>query len=1165
VRVSGSGTIGGTTYYLNIDATNFNTGMVTAASTAAAGTQAIGGSLNLLVNNINTVNNSVTRTASAVGGGLLGSFLGLASGVGLASVALQATRGALDAIGEGVVGFNDQLDRATISWEVFTGNAADAKAMVMELFDFSRRTPFTFEQVNQAARQLATFGVGLDDVNKKVELLGNVAAGTGRPLQNISYEYGQMITLFNSGDSFGRPARALQQFGALTADGRDQLEKMRKEGASADDMIKVLDADFGRFGDQLQRQSRTFSGAMTTVKDTVDSLLAVAGKPLFDDIKTSVVSLSDTLSSDKALQWATNAATIVHFVADIGALIANGLKEAFGLLEGNLALFATASLDALKLVAEGLNALSGGRMQGVVDGINSALNTSKAMALNAAGIINAAGDDVDKILKDMDGIHWETLGTDAGVKFREGLKKGMDPDGALAKDAAQTTNEYLQAINASIANLNPDQLTGLTKLTDFISSALTGAASKGKIDPDSIMMTIRPMLAAAITGLHDDVNMGLRALQGVLPPEVYQKVADYIEALRGADNATQGLTIATLGLNAATDHLKQVQADAKDAMDAAAAAEKAAEATRTANAASFDRRIASQREALGDLERLAQQAADHSAEIIRGIQADINALTETARQHQLEDQQLIKAADDELKRRQQAQDEHEAAYQAILDGTTARFLTQHNAIDDVTKAIIERYNAEYEGKLRTQQGDDERVTRLQREERARLLEMDQRIFALRQQGHFAEADALQKQRDAVKAQYDGQVERAQQVAAVSKDKADEEADRIKKAAGDQKDKDSAETETAKANAEAVKATATAREAADQEAIRQAGVRLKAVQDEADTVARDYKAREQAINDNIASIEKEKTAQKDRDDLAVAGAHAAKLAVDAIWTKAVADAKDQVTAAQKLVDTFKDQKTSADDTLTTLQKQTTEYSKQYQFALGILNAQRAMRGLDPVTDLMGSGVGGNAATPTPDPGHGQERGPGSQKPQMPPDPPAGSTSPTATKPATPAAPPHVITPDAPGFVPTDARPYPDGTWWDPKNGPPPPGYELRDGDYIYWAVPAGAGTGGGNPGDGPGLFSKLPTSMMLMGTGPSSGSPMARTALGGFAGGSGPISPTGAGSAGDFKPVFDFSHMSVDSAERAQQVRDLTVQGIRQAWQDYAAGGKSSRVGRKLGG
>jgi hypothetical protein len=1178
--MSGSGTLGGSTYYLNLDATNFNTGMATTAASAAAGVTAIGGSLNVLVQTVNNVTAASGNASGAIGGGggviggitrgivgsggLVGAVASLATGVGLATVALQATRGVIDLLGEGVIGFNDQLDRSTISWEVFTHNAADAKAMVNELFDFSRRTPFTFTQVDQAARQLATFGVGLDEVNKKVELLGNVAAGTGRPLQNLSYEYGQMVTLFNSGDSFGRPARALQQFGALSAEGRDQLEKMRKEGATADEMIKVLDADFGRFGDQLQRQSRTFSGALTTVKDTVDSLLAIAGKGAFDSIKNAVVELSDVLSSDAGVKWATNIGVIIKVLVDGVALIANGLKEAYALISGGVVAFQILTLSAIEKVAEGLNSISGGRMQGVVDGVNALLTNARQSIQQSAGILNDAGKDVEKIWADLNGLKWEESGTEAGAKFRAGLKHGIDPDGALAADAAATATEYLKAVSSSIANLNPDQLTGLNKLSDFISSALTGAAASSKIKPDDVLQTIRPMLAAAIAGMHDDVNQGLQALQAVLPPDVFARVQAYVEALRDADNATHGLAIATEGLNAAQDRYTKTVADAKSAMDAAAQAEKAVETTRAANAATFDHRIEVQREALTDLQRLAQAAADSAASIIRSIQADIDALSETARQHQEEDKQLIKAADDEYKRRQTAQDEHEAAFQAILDGTTAKFLAQRDSVDDVTKAIIARYNAEYEGKLRTQQGDDERVTRLQREERARLLELDQRIFALRQQGHFAEADALQKQRDALKAQYDGQVDRAQQVAAVSKDKADEAADQIKKAAGDQKDVDTAATAAAAKDLQNVKDVAAAREAADAEAVRQAQVRLKNAQEEADAVARDYKAREDAINHNIDDINRQKVAQKERDDLAVLGAQAAKNIVDTIWTKAVADAKDNVTAAQGLVDLFKNQKTEADLLLTTLEKQTTEYSKQYQFALGILNAERARRGLDPVTTLEGTGVNTSPPAPQPDPRGSEEHGPGTQRPPQPQSAPAGGSSngPASGGGAT-AGPanPHVVTPDAPGFVPTEARPWPDGTWWDPKNGPPPQGYELRDGDYIWW-VGTGAPTNSGAP-NMPGPSAKLPMAAYLMGSGGSVGAPMARTSLGTFAGGMGDMPAAAGGGRGDFRPNFDFSGMTVDSSDRAHQVQGLVVQGIRQAFSDYQANKQQSRVGRKI--
>jgi hypothetical protein len=628
----------------------------------------------------------------------------------------------------------------------------------------------------------------------------------------------------------------------------------------------------------------------------------------------------------------------------------------------------------------------------------------------------------------------------------------------------------------------------------------------------------------------------------------------------------------------AQDNYNKVVAAGKEARDAANTSLEIAKQQMQADMASYDHAIAAQNAALASLRQEAEDAAQFNAGVIQQAQDALNALQASIKAGQDELQRSLDEQQKKLDELNKTKSEHEAAFSAILDGEVGRFIAQRNAIDATTQAIIDRYNAEVEGKIRAAAGDDERVTRLEREERAKLLQMDTQIRQLRAGGHEKEADALEKQREKIAASYNDQIKYASQVAAVAKDKADEAKERVQKAADADSDKNAKDIDAQTKIIDNIKDEQKARKLADDEALAAAQQRVRDAQAEAKRVADDYKDREQAIQQNIISINAQKEAARVRDQAAVNAATMIKNIVDMIWTNAEKDAKDQLDHAKDTVTAAKDIKTTADDSLSSLKAITKEWEDQYKYALGILNASRQLRDLPPVTTIP---VG---APTSPQPGGdphpnqpGVDAGPegNNTKPTTPPPAPITNTAPSHPPSRDN---PHFLTPDAPGFVPTDQRPYPDGTWWDPKNGFVPEGYEVRSGDYLYWVglpqqnQPApqqpnnapnfwgGAPTGG----SGGGGLSRVSMSALLANQAPS---PLARPNVSGgmfgVAAMSGDGGKIGGNTFGDLHIPIDLSGMTVDSPARVADVQHGVVSGIRQALLDAHSRGVGSRVGRKI--
>ncbi len=105
-----------------------------------------------------------------------------------------AIGGGLAAIGTAAIGLGDKLEQAQISFEVMLGSADRAKALLADLSDFAKKTPFELTGIRDTAKQLIAFGIDSNKLIPTMKALGDVAAGTGAPLERIAFAYGQINT-----------------------------------------------------------------------------------------------------------------------------------------------------------------------------------------------------------------------------------------------------------------------------------------------------------------------------------------------------------------------------------------------------------------------------------------------------------------------------------------------------------------------------------------------------------------------------------------------------------------------------------------------------------------------------------------------------------------------------------------------------------------------------------------------------------------------------------------------------------------------------------------------------------------------------------------------------------------------------------------------------------
>lgn len=176
------------------------------------------------------------------------------------------------------VKLNAQLEQYNVSLGVLYKSASRAQQMMRFLVDFAARTPFRFEEIAQGAVQLRAFGL---EAQKWIPVAGDVAAAFNRPISEVARALG----LLRSGAT-GEAVESFRRMGVNLREAQGlqwaNTGQMTTPGGQA--MPIVEEYLKGRFGGMMERQSKTFSGSLSTLLDNLSLLRGELTRGLFEKL-----------------------------------------------------------------------------------------------------------------------------------------------------------------------------------------------------------------------------------------------------------------------------------------------------------------------------------------------------------------------------------------------------------------------------------------------------------------------------------------------------------------------------------------------------------------------------------------------------------------------------------------------------------------------------------------------------------------------------------------------------------------------------------------------------------------------------------------------------------------------------------------------------------------
>lgn len=396
--------------------------------------------------------------------------------VGLAEAAKQfVSFGVSSASGLQVTSTNMQL---------LIGNTTQANAVLGQLYQFSRGTPFAFPDVANAAKTLLQFGINANDVVGVTKTLGSVVAVTGTNYQNLAEVYGRV-------NAAGKVQ--LNDIQQLTQDGVPVLAALSKTtGKSFQDLSAAFQAGgvnakafnaaiqniappdaLNQLANTLPTRLSALQGALRSLAfaflginiDPVKGFVVEAGG-LFDQLSTFIANLAKGLRNPE----------IQTAFAQLGATINAIGSAALPVLAGGLSLV-TQNLNVIIPAALGLAAAFaiikiGGLVTSLIElvpimielipEIGGVAIAMGILAVLTGGAVFAAFQKFEQQVKQTisTAIKSASQVVDAGNQ----TQKGVNSIGSAAAELSSQQKQQLSDIAASVTKTNRDYAQSLADI-----------------------------------------------------------------------------------------------------------------------------------------------------------------------------------------------------------------------------------------------------------------------------------------------------------------------------------------------------------------------------------------------------------------------------------------------------------------------------------------------------------------------------------------------------------------------------------------------------------------------------------------------------------------------------------------------------------------------------
>jgi tape measure domain-containing protein len=190
---------------------------------------------------------------------------------------------------KGIASSGMEMEQTRISFETMLKDGKKASKLIDDLNEFSNITPFKNEEVLRSSKVLLTAQVTAENMTKTLKTIGDVAAGAGVPLNEMSQIYAKAMNKgrlqaeeLNQLAERGVPI--LQTLSEMYGVTTQEVMKMGEKGEITSDVMnqafEKMTTGTGVFANMMEKQSQSTSGRLSTLLGKLQLLGIQLGEKL---------------------------------------------------------------------------------------------------------------------------------------------------------------------------------------------------------------------------------------------------------------------------------------------------------------------------------------------------------------------------------------------------------------------------------------------------------------------------------------------------------------------------------------------------------------------------------------------------------------------------------------------------------------------------------------------------------------------------------------------------------------------------------------------------------------------------------------------------------------------------------------------------------------------
>lgn len=472
---------------------------------------------------------------------------------GLAKGGMSVLAGAIGsvtaALGAGAVAgmkYNASIETYQTSFEVMTGSAEKAAEVIDRLKKVGAETPFELPDLADTTQLLMNYGFTADEAMDKMMMLGDISQGSADKMSRIATAYGQMssagkVQLEDIKQMIEAGFNPLQEISETTGESMSSLyDRISKGTISVDEITASMQratAEGGKYYQSMEKQSQTFSGLISTLKDNAQQLLGEVVQPISDSMVSTLlpaaidsINQMTTAFQTQGVEGLIQAGSqiLVNLLTGIAQGLPNVITTALQIIQ---ALITNLNLNLPQLITAGGQILMS-LISGIVLLLPSLISLGFNLVVNLiSGIVSA----LPQLLTQGNDMLTQYSST-IQSRFPEILQDGLDMilnllTGLLnnAPQIIQQAGDMLTTWIDTILNMLPDIL---QSGCDMILNLLSGLVSNApKIISQAGKMLV-DFIATIASHLPEILQKGIEII-GELLAGIIQEVPDLIASIPG--------------------------------------------------------------------------------------------------------------------------------------------------------------------------------------------------------------------------------------------------------------------------------------------------------------------------------------------------------------------------------------------------------------------------------------------------------------------------------------------------------------------------------------------------------------------------------------------------------------------------------------------------------